>query len=183
MSRGRAIRVAVAAVCLSWVANPGSAHANEAEMQLFGGLSTGGVEHVAFDYYDCTHCPIKSATPRLLDSPLYTFAFGWVGNQGRVRGGAEVVTMIGSGDQITGGYAGFVTYAGFETHRAIAQAGVGLGIPWITDGDRLGVSFDGNIHVRLGARVTDRVVLITRGDLLRWSHLGRVVTVGLQWTP
>ena len=180
MSATRALCLLCALTCL---ALPATAAAESAQMQFFAGFSGGGIDRVRFAYDDCTNCKTEVTTEPMTDVSFYTFAFGWVGGEGRVRGGGEIVSMIGSGDDHTGGYAGVVTYAGFESGHVIAQAGFGLGVPWITDGDHLGVNVDGNIHLRLGARLHDNLVLITRGDLLRWSRLGQVVTVGLQWTP
>jgi hypothetical protein len=180
MSAIRALGLMCALTCL---ALPATASADSARTQLFAGLSSGGIERVRFAYNDCTNCKTEVIPQPMADVSFYTFAFGFTGSEGLLRGGGEVVSMIGSGNDHTGGYAGVVTYAGFESGRVLAQAGFGLGLPWITDGDSLGVNVDGNIHVRLGARLREDLVLLTRGDLLRWSRLGQVVTVGLQWTP
>lgn len=183
--RNLPLRVALGVACaLACAAAPTAARANTPGLQVFAGLSAGGVQRVSFDNPECLRCP-EYGTPaaRSLDGPVYTFAVGVGGTEGRFRGGAEVVGMIGTGTDVTGGYAGLLTYAGFEVHRTIAQAGVGIGIPWITDGDRWGKTWDGNVHLRVGVRVTKSLVLITRGDLLRDSRLGSVVTAGVEWSP
>ena len=178
-------RVALGVACtLACAGTPTAARANGPGLQIFAGLSSGGVQRVSFDNSDCIRC-MEFAAPaaRSLDGPVYTFAFGLGGGEGRFRGGAELLGMIGSGAGVTGGYTGLLTYAGFEIHRTIAQAGVGVGIPWITDGDRWGRTLEGNVHLRVGVRMTDEFVLVTRGDLLRDSRLGSVVTAGLEWSP
>jgi hypothetical protein len=176
-----ALGVACALACA--LASP-AAHAQGPGLQLFAGLSSGGVQRVSFDNPDCVRC-IEFTAPaaRSLDGPVYTFALGLGGTEGSFRGGAELVGMIGSGTGVTGGYTGLLTFAGFEYHRTIAQAGVGIGVPWITDGDRWGRTLEGNVHLRVGVRVTDEFVFVTRGDLLRDSRLGSVVTAGLEWSP
>ena len=107
----------------------GTARADRPGIQVFAGVSSGGVQRVSFDNSDCIRC-MEFSVPaaRSLEGPVYTFALALGGTEGRFRGGAEVMGMIGSGAGVTGGYAGLLTYAGFEIHRTIAQAGVGVGI-------------------------------------------------------
>jgi hypothetical protein len=183
MTRSRFHRVALSAACALAVGGaPAGAGADGPGLQVFAGLSAGGVQRVSFENPDCVRC-LDYAAPaaRSLEGPVYTLAFGVGGTERWFRGGAEIVGMVGSGPGVTGGYAGVVTYAGFETRRTTAQAGVGIGVPWITDGHRWGTTLDGNVHLRVGVRVTDHFALITRGDLLKDSRLGSVVTAGLEW--
>jgi len=183
--RNRPRRVALGVACaLACATAPATARADNTGLQVFAGLSAGGVQRVSFDNPDCIRCTEFAApAARVLDGPVYTFAVGLGGTEGRFRGGAEVVGMIGSGSGVAGGFAGLLTFAGFEIHRTIAEAGVGVGVPWITDGDRWGRTLEGNVHLRVGVRMTDTLVLITRGDLLRDSRLGSVVTAGVEWSP
>lgn len=120
---------------------------------------------------------------RLATRGLAVLAVGMAGSEGPLRGGAEVVSLLGALGETPSGYTALVTYAGGDFGGGFAQLGLGLGGLW--GGDRAGLDrVAGIVRGELGARLSDGVALVVRGDLLLGSELvSPIASVGLQWIP
>lgn len=117
--------------------------------------------------------------------PMATVAIGLVGSEGYVHGGGEVFAILGFGDNRNSGYTGAVTYAGMETACWFARAGLGLGAYY--GGDRGPGALDrlaGNALIQLGWRLTERVSLVPRLDIIVDDEATNPIgSIGLSWTP
>jgi hypothetical protein len=136
----------------------------------------------------CTTCPASvSGVPMTTDAVAPNLAMlgvGMVGSEGRKRGGGELFTILGLGNEQTTGYTSFVTYGGLDYDRVFAQIGLGLGRYWGVQRDGFMSSFAGNARAELGVRLTPRWIVVGRTDIIaNNTEVSPFVTLGLQFLP
>lgn len=168
---------------------PSAAHA-DADYVLFAGTSRGANtdQLTAIHTPSCTTCP-ASATGVPMTIPeqapsLAMLGVGLVGAEGYKRGGGEIFTILGLGNQQTTGYTSFTTFAGVTGERLFAQVGLGLGKYWGGVHTSLLASFAGNARAEIGVHLTERWIVVGRGDIVANNHeVSPFLTLGLQFLP
>jgi hypothetical protein len=181
--------VAVAAIV---VAAPSAARADldDVDVVVYAGVGSGGAAMgddtgTPAPEPTCSGCERRSLevppARRDEDDRIGVFAIGLAGTEGRVRGGVEVISTLRFDDRAAG-HTALVTSAGLDRGRAFAMAGLGVGAYW-GDARALG-RLAGNAHAALGIRLSRRVVLLGRADVLINDELALpLFSVGLQWAP
>lgn len=160
----------------------------DAEWIVVAGTSHGGGPHLSGtgEAAPLGQRPVSGesvSTPSDREVRLATIAIGLAGSEGRVRGGGELMTVLGfAGD--TAGYTAFVTYAGVTGRRLFAQTGLGLGMLWGRPADDRGFvdRLAGDLRVEIGVNLHDQWMVVGRGDLIvGQAALEPVATLALQW--
>lgn len=171
------------------LASPPAAHA-QPRFVVVAGTSHGGDQQLAPRANHTPSCATCFAAgggvpmDRASDPRLATVGLGLVGNEGRIRGGGELFTILGFGDAGTSGYSGVVTTVGVDSGRLFATGGLGLGSYWGGQHDSFTSALAGNARAELGLRVHDAWMILGRGDLLvNSTSVSPVVTLGLEWVP
>lgn len=157
----------------------------EAKFFVFGGPSVSASDTLEAPRFDCALC--ETSGNRGSDSantnPLVSLGAGLVGTEGRLRGGAEVLTIMAAG-RSTVGYTGFLTYGGVDSGRLFVQTGLGIGAYWGARNDPETSRIAGIAHAELGLRLTDGFSVLARGDFLLGRETSNAIgTLGLQWVP
>lgn len=137
---------------------------------------------------DTTRAPISAEVEPVDAEPgerarVLMLGVGVAGSEGRIRGGAELLSLVGRRGDATSGYTGLVTYAGGDLGAGFVQTGLGLGSFW--GGERRGLDrLAGAAHGEIGVRLGGQLAVLVRGDLLVGRELvAPIASVGLQWAP
>ncbi len=179
------MRIAWLAIVIVITASAPRASADP-QLVLMAGTSRGGdAQLLPGTVTPCPACLGAGIEPPTTagDGQLATLALGLIGTEGLVRGGGELFTILGLGERTTG-YAGLVTYAGFDQGRLFAHAGLGIGSYW-GDG-RAGTlaAVAGDARAEIGLRLHARWLAVGRADyLLNDISATTVGTLAVQYIP
>jgi hypothetical protein len=181
----------IAAVVIALVATPSIAAAEIPDWFITGGPGVGRTSALILPGDAGSRAP-TSAEPGVFEptpagadgrARLLMLGVGMAGTEGSIRGSAEIMTLVGRRADAISGYTAVVTYAGADFDIGFVMSGLGIGSYW--GGDRRGLDrIAGTAHGELGVRLSRRVAVVIRGDLLLGSEIVNPVAVlGLQWAP
>jgi hypothetical protein len=163
--------------------------AADADWFVVAGASHGGDAQLVPEAAPAAPCATCFAAGEAMETDgaagarLATIGAGLAGREGALRGGGELMTILGMGDS-TSGYTAVVTYGGLDSGRLFVQGGIGLGSYWGGDHGSMVDALAGDVRAELGVRLHQQWQVLGRGDLLvNNTSVAPVVTLGLQWTP
>jgi hypothetical protein len=159
-------------------------------LTLVAGSSHGGdgqLVPVTSTHSGCDRCAFiggSSMPATNEEAQLATLAVGLVGTEGRVRGGGELFTILGIGNERTSGYTSVVTYAGLDSGRVFAHGGLGVGSYWGAEHATRFQALAGNVRGEVGVHVHPSWIVVGRGDVIvNTTSASPVLTLALAWIP